>query len=147
MDTPRDEIYETFARAGGKGIVIAHGVPGARFLFKILPLRLYILAEGEPQGEHLLDCFREAVATGRLVRVATLVDLRRFTGSVDWDAVRQLREMAPPFENNKAYVAYVVRDDLFGKLIKIAAAMFPNLGHKVFYDPAEAAAWLDQFDQ
>jgi len=146
LDTPQDEIYEALVRTDGEGLVIAHGVPGARFLFKIVPKRLYILADGEPRGEHLLDCFREAMATGLLARVAVLVDLRRFTGSVDWDAVRKLREMAPPFDNNEAYVAYVVRDDLFGKLIKIAAAMFPNLGHKVFYDPAEAAIWLNKFD-
>ena len=143
LEPPQDEAYESFARMGREGRIIAKGTPGARFLLKIAPERLYVLADGEPQGQHLVAAFREAVASGMPRGIKTLTDVRHFTGIVDWDSVRGLRELAPNFGGIHTSVAYVVRDNLFGHLIKIAAAMFPKVQHKVFLDPAEAEAWLD----
>ena len=146
MEPPLDEAYAAFAEAGGEGIVVARGYPGARFAMKLTPKRLYVLADGEPTGKILIDTFAEAIATGALKSRSTLIDLTCFTGSVDWEAVRILRDMTPRGIESASSVAYVVRNRLFIKLIKIATAIFPKMHHKAFDSRAEAVAWLDAAD-
>ena len=143
MDASQDEVYTAFVEADGEGIVVAHGYPGARFMMKLTPMRLYVLVDGEPAGKTLIDTFGEAIATGKLKSRSTLIDLTRFTGSVDWDAVRTLRDMTPHGIESASSVAYVVRNRLFIKLIKIAKVIFPKMRHEAFSSRAEAAAWLD----
>ena len=146
MEAPQDEAYAAFVEAGGEGIVVARGYPGARFMMKLTPHRLYVLADGEPPGKILIDTFADAIATGALKSRSTLIDLTRFTGSVDWEAVRVLRDMTPRGKESASNVAYVVRNRLFIKLIKIATAIFPKMRHKAFDSHAEAVAWLDAAD-
>jgi hypothetical protein len=146
VEAPQDDVFVAFAEAGGEGIVVARGYPGARFMMKLTPNRLYIMADGEPPGKILIDTFAEAVATGALMSRSTLIDLTRFTGSVDWEAVRIVRDMTPRGIESASKVAYVVRNRLFIKLIKIATAIFPKMHHKAFDSRAEAVAWLDAAD-
>jgi hypothetical protein len=141
-----DEVYAAFAKAGGEGTVIAHGPQGARFMMKLTPKRLYVLADGEPRGHCLTDVFAEAMALGMLKSSSTLVDLTLFTGTVHWESVRTLREMTPFGIESASNVAYVVRNTLFVQLIKIARAIFPKIRHEVFHSRAEAEAWLDSVD-
>jgi hypothetical protein len=146
LEAPQDEVYAAFVEAGGEGIVVARGYPGARLMMKLTPNRLYILADGEPPGKILTDTFAEAVATGALKSRSTLIDLTRFTGAVDWEAVMILRDMTPRGKESASNAAYVVRNRLFVKLIKIATAIFPKVHHKAFDSRAEAVAWLDAAD-
>ncbi|HEY0282701.1 MAG TPA: hypothetical protein VGC27_08765 [Rhizomicrobium sp.] len=143
MEPHKDEIEAAFAETGGKGVVIARGVPGARFMMKFTPARLYVLADGEPQGHCLVEVMAEAFATGRLQSRSTLIDLTRFTGTVDWDAIRTMRKMTPRGRKSASRVAYVVRDGLFVNLIKIVKVIFPKIRHEAFISRAEAIAWLD----
>ena len=112
-------------------------------MVKLTPKRLYVLADGEPPGKILIATFAAAVATGALISRSTLIDLTGFTGSVDWDAVRTLRDMTPRGIESTSSVAYVVRNKLFVKLIKIAMTLFPKVRHQAFTSRAEAVAWLD----
>jgi hypothetical protein len=143
LEAPLDEVYATFVDAGGDGVVVAHGQPGARFMMKLTPERLYVLVDGEPPGKILIDTFAEATASGALKSRSTLIDLTRFTGSVDWDAVMSLREMTPRGIESASNVAYVVRDKLFATLIKITTAIFPKIRQQAFTARADAIAWLD----
>ena len=119
MEPHKDEVYVAFAEAGAEGIVIARGAPGARFMMKVTPARLYVLADGEPDGKCLIEVLAEAIASGKLKSHSTLVDLTRFTGIVDWDAISTMREMTPLGMESVSSVAYIVRDNLFAKLLKI----------------------------
>jgi hypothetical protein len=146
VEPHEDEVLTAFAEAGGEGIVVARGVPGARFMMKLTPKRLYVLADGEPQSKCLIDVFAEVIATGELKSSSTLVDITHFTGSVDWEAVKTMREMSPRGIESSSNVAYVVRNKLFVKLTKIVGAIFPKIRHQAFTSRAEANAWLDSFE-
>jgi len=143
LEPPKDDVLTAFAEAGGEGIVITRGPPGARFMMKLTPTRLYVLADGEPEGKCLIEVLAEAVASGKLKSHSTLVDLTRFTGTVDWNAVTTMRGMTPWGMESASSVAYLVRDNLFAKLLKIPTVMFPKIRHKAFISRAEAIAWLD----
>ena len=147
MEPQKDDVFAAFAEAGGEGIVVATAQPGARFMMKLTPKRLYVLADGEPRGKCLIDAFVEAVATGKLNSRSTLVDLTCFTGTVAWESVKDLREMSPRGIDSASSVAYVVRNNLFAKLVKILSVIFPKIRHEAFTTRAEAEAWLDSFDK
>lgn len=106
---------------------------------------LWVLVEGEASGEELVDCFRRGLASGTIEAwMPSLVDMSRFTGAVDWAAVRKLRDMVSWGRGRRARsrVAYVLRDEQFGVLVKIVAVLFPRSAHRAFYDLSEAVAWL-----
>jgi hypothetical protein len=143
VEPQKDDVFVAFAEAGGEGILFARGPPGARFMMKLTPTRLYVLADGEPQSKYLIDVLAEAVASGKLDSRSTLVDLTHFTGTVDWEAVTTMRKMTPRGIESASKVAYVVRDKLFVNLLKIPTAMFPKIRHRAFTSRAAAIAWLD----
>lgn len=107
--------------------------------------RLLIVVSGEPLGEALLECFEAARAEGWLRhRMKTLVDMRRFVGVVDWQAVNRIRQMADWGDGEaRTRTAYLVRNDGFAPLIKIAGTLFRGCRHKTFTDHDLAVAWLD----
>jgi len=144
---PPDQVYAAFAEAGGEGVVIAHGVPNARILMKLTSNRLFLMIEGEPTGKCLTDTFTDALATGMLKGTTpTLVDLTHYVGTVDWEAVKTVRAMAPWGKERKSNVAYVVRDNVFGNLVKIASALFTRSRHEIFRSYGAAEAWLDSIE-
>ena len=143
-----DEVYAAFVRAGGDGDVFAQGAPGARVLLKVTPTRLYVLADGEPAGKSISGVFGDAIRAGKVKHsLSALVDLSIFTGSVDWDHIVAVSKMAAWGKDSATSVAYVVRDNLFHNLIKIAATMFPDTRHQSFLDRGEAEAWLAASDE
>lgn len=106
---------------------------------------LWVIVEGEATGDNLAAAFRRALDHGVVdLWMPSLVDLTRFTGAVDWAAVRSVREMAAWGKGNKpkSRVAYVLRDQRFVALVKIIAVLFPRSHHRAFYDFAEAARWI-----
>jgi hypothetical protein len=57
---------------------------------------LLITVNGEPPGHLLLEQFQEGLARKLLCPgMQTLVDMTRFIGVVDWQAVAKLRTLAP----------------------------------------------------
>jgi hypothetical protein len=143
-----DEVYAAFIEAGDEGVVIAHGACKARVLLKVTPKRLYVLCDGEPPGKCLSGAFGEAVRGGKIKHsMSALVDLSHYTGQVDWDHVKAVRDMAAWGKDGDSNVAYVVRDNIFHSVIKIAAALFTDTRHEPFLDRAAAEAWLDSVEE
>ena len=106
---------------------------------------LVIRAEDDPPGESLLALFGRGVKKGWITPdMPALVDLTRFTGSVDWAAVRAVREMAPWGDGapGRSRVAYLIPDSEFNLLIRIAAALFTRTRHRAFLECAAAMEWL-----
>lgn len=122
-----------------------HTVQGGVFLRKRNDL-LWILVEKDATGEDLMKAFKRGLDAGLVgTSMPALVDLARFTGAVDWAAIRAVREMVPwgRGAKGKSRVAYVIRDGQFAALIKIVAVLFPRSTHRVFYKLEDAVAWLD----
>ena len=110
---------------------------------------LWVLVVKEATGEDFLACFRQALDAGVVeLSIPTLVDLTRFTGAVDWAAIRAVRDMAAwgRGAKRKSRVAYVVRDDQSAALVKIVAALFPRSRHRPFYNLEHALFWLSSPD-
>jgi len=107
--------------------------------------RLLVVVSGEPRGAALLECFEAARAEGWLRHsMKTLVDMRRFVGVVDWQAINQLRQMADWGDDaGLTRTAYLIRNDGFMPLIKIASTLFRCCQHRAFTDHELAVAWLD----
>jgi hypothetical protein len=145
---PEDELYAIFAKDGGEGVVVAHGAPQARVLLKVTAKRLYLLIDGEPPGKCLSGAFAEAMQSGKIrSSMAALVDLTHFTGEVDWSHVEAVRAMADWGKDGDSNVAYVVRNQMFHGLIKVARAMFADARHETFLNRADAVAWLDSLEK
>lgn len=108
---------------------------------------LWIVVDGEPTGDQLLSCFEAAREAGWLrPNMRALVDLARFTGLVDWSAIGAIRDMMPwgTGTEEASRVAYVVRNDVFGMLIRVMGALFPRSRHGLFFEQSKALAWLGQ---
>jgi len=107
--------------------------------------RLLVVVSGEPPGTALLECFEAARAEGWLHHsMRTLVDMRRFVGVVDWQSINRLRQIADWGDvEGKTRTAYLVRNDGFAPLVKIASTLFRCCQHRTFTDHDLAVAWLD----
>jgi len=107
--------------------------------------RLLVVVSGEPPGTALLECFETARAEGWLLHsMKTLVDMRRFVGVVDWQAVNRLRQIADwGDDEGRTRTAYLVRNEGFEPLVKIATTLFACCQHKAFTDHDLAVAWLN----
>jgi hypothetical protein len=125
-----------------------HTILGGVFLRKKCEI-LWVLVENEATGDNLVICFTRGLGRG-VVDLASpaLVDLTRFTGAVDWAAIRAVKDMAVwgRGARRKTRVAYLVRDGQFAALVKIIAALFPRSSHRAFYRLDEAVAWLLRAD-
>ncbi len=107
--------------------------------------RLLLVVSGEPPGTALLDCFEAARTQGWLRHsMRTLVDMRRFVGIVDWQSINQVRQMADwGDDEGRTRTAYLIRNDGFMPLVKIASTLFRCCQHRAFTDHDVAVAWLD----
>ncbi|AUN29098.1 STAS/SEC14 domain-containing protein [Niveispirillum cyanobacteriorum] len=74
-----------------------------------------------------------------------LVDIRRFTGSIDWGMIRDLRRHAPWSTNaqNSVRCAYLLPDN-YPRFLTILASFYPGAKHRAFKDDASALRWLVQ---
>lgn len=74
-----------------------------------------------------------------------LVDIRRFTGSIDWGMIRDLRRHAPWSTNAQHCVrcAYLLPDN-YPRFLTILASFYPGAKHRAFKDDASALRWLVQ---
>lgn len=106
-------------------------------------LHIAILGDSPPGG--LVDCFREAFATGVVAEsMPVLVDLTRFRGRVDWPSIRAIGDLTPWGRDHtrSPRVAYLSDSPWFGALLKVAAALYPRSTHRRFDDARAALAWL-----
>jgi hypothetical protein len=143
MDQFYSEIDET-------GPSIAHlcgeDRPSGSVKLKISGRKLLITISGEPPGYLLLKQFEEGLARKLLYPgMQTLVDMTRFIGVVDWEALRKLRELAPweKSDGHPPRTAYLLREEGASMLIKAVGALFPGSEHRIFAERAAAIAWLE----
>lgn len=72
-----------------------------------------------------------------------LVDIRKFTGSVDWSVVRNAGRLAPWALKGRSSqrCAYLLPQG-FGGFVTILAGFFPAVRHQAFTDEMSALRWL-----
>jgi hypothetical protein len=144
MDLPKPEDWNRANFFLDHNYIASQSPEGGVFLRRREGV-LWVIVEGEATGDNLVSAFRQALEQGVVdLWTPSLVDLTRFTGAVDWAAVRTVREMAAWGRGNKpkSRVAYVLRDQRVVALVKIVAVLFPRSNHRAFYDFAEAARWI-----
>jgi len=134
----------------GTGPSIAHlcgeDRPSGSVKLKICGRRLLVTLSGEPPGHLLLEQFQEGLARKLLYPgMQTLVDMTGFIGVVDWQAMRELRGLAPweKADGHSPRTAYLLRESGAAILVKAAGALFPGSEHRIFADRAAAIAWLE----
>lgn len=106
---------------------------------------LWILIDREASAEDLVTCFKLALEAGWMkLSMPTLVDLTKFTGAVDWGAMRTISQMARwgSDRSDISRVAYLVRDGQFNALVKIVSVLFPLSSHRPFANSEHALTWL-----
>ena len=142
-----DQFYSD---ADGTGPSIAHFCgeepPSGSVKLKICGRKLLITFDGEPPGHLLLEQFETVLARKLLSPgMQTLVDMTRFIGVVDWQAMTKLRGLAPWGKNDgpPPRTAYLLRQSGAALLVKAAAALFPGSEHRIFTEQAAAIAWLE----
>lgn len=126
--------------------IVCHGPQSGQICLRITPGRLFITVKGEPTGETLTSCFREALERDpEKINVPSLIDLTRFQGTVDWKAIMAVRDMANwGIESRPLKTAYLMRQDtMLEKIVKVLTALFENSQHRSFDNYDEALAWLD----
>lgn len=131
--------------SGTNALSISEGSGAGRISARLVDGILWISIEDEPAGDCLVAVFRRGIAAGWITpSMPALVDLARFTGAVDWAAIRTVRTMAPwgTGSSGASRVAYIVRSNLFGTLIEVASALFVTAKHRAFTNQAEALDWL-----
>lgn len=72
-----------------------------------------------------------------------LVDIRKFTGSIDWGMIRDMRRHAPWVTGAGSTVrcAYLLPEG-FGSFVTILASFYPGARHRAFRDQSSALRWL-----
>ena len=81
-------------------------------------------------------------------RGGSLIDCRRFKGSVHWGMVRDLRSFAPWSQPeageglSSKRCAYLFKDPLLAKVLPIIRIRYPRVAHKAFVAESEAMDWL-----
>jgi hypothetical protein len=106
---------------------------------------LLIILEGEPDADMIVEGLKTGLAAGWLrLSMWTLVDLTNYMGVIDWGALKRLSEIAAwgRVSPEKSAVAYVVRNNEFGLIIKAISALFGRTRHRAFSMRADAVIWL-----
>ena len=125
---------------------IIEGSGADRISIRLVDGILRISVEHEPPGECILVAVSKGIAAGWIrPNMLALVDLTRFTGSVDWAAMRAVKDLAPwgAGPTGRSRVAYLVRNDVFRFLIRATAALFMRTQHRTFRTEADALVWLN----
>jgi hypothetical protein len=140
-----DTMRQRFIEAHKTAQIIERGRRGARYLMSVEPGWVFFLADGEPNTPDFSDIFGAAMATGHLRgTLAVLLNLSAFTGNVDWDTIKALYASIDWHGIDSLHIAYVVRNQEFATLTKIAGVIFGSAQHRAFIDEAAAIAWLHE---
>ncbi|MFV3127963.1 hypothetical protein [Niveispirillum sp. KHB5.9] len=72
-----------------------------------------------------------------------LVDIRKFTGSIDWGMIRDMRRFAPWVLGQPTGLrcAYLLPEG-FASFVTILASFYPGAKHRAFRDEGPALRWL-----
>lgn len=138
-----DQARASFEACHRSGYTACFGIPGDRYLIGATQGRLHIVAEGEPPQGCFVAAIEAVLNSGQLQgNVSVLMDLRGYTGVVQWDVVSAVRDRFDMARIADFSIAYVVRDAAFLMLVKVASVIFSKAKHKAFLSPDEAEDWL-----
>ena len=110
----------------------------------ILVIRIF----GDTLAHDIKTAMRIAHSLGWLQpHSRSLVDIRRFSGSIDWRMLRDLTELTPwsrDRSSQSSHCAYLFGDRLRDWFLSIVAGIYPGAGHRKFEEEAKAMAWLHE---
>jgi hypothetical protein len=130
--------------------IVISGAAAGHVTLRVEQGLLWVTLTEEPTGTDLLACFKRAEADGWLqLQKRTLVDLTRFTGTVDWSALHAIKQMtaARAGQGIQDRVAYLARNYLLRMVVNVVCFLFPRTQHRLFLDQAEAIAWLQSLPE
>ncbi|GAA0549958.1 hypothetical protein FHS83_001186 [Rhizomicrobium palustre] len=118
--------------------------PEGMISLEVQPCRLIFRIQGALHSEHIVGIIGEARAAGLLQEdhFSALVDMRDFTGVIDWKVIPKINDVMPKGDYCGNKNAYIVRDEFFAMLAKVNVALFPNTEHATFHNEEEAVKWL-----
>ena len=139
--TTSDEAF--VAKYPGAAVFRQHSKAGT-VLLAANDQRMVLVAKGPVGSDHLTEVLRQMRAAGypKNDAFSALIDLTEFTGTIDWDEIKKVREIMPAGASRTNRNAYVVHDNFLAMIAKITAAMFPQTTCAAFTTEAEARAWL-----
>lgn len=142
-----DRTLTEFTKSNPDATIFVRGHAGGRIMMAATRTYCHIRIENEAEGPHLLDVFEKAREQGLLMqRTNTLVDMRGFIGSIDWEAVSKIgaaiATTPAPAPRIQAKVAYLLNNKASELLLKVLAVLFPQVVHKSFDTEADARLWL-----
>ncbi|GAA0549950.1 hypothetical protein FHS83_001185 [Rhizomicrobium palustre] len=135
---------ETFAaRYPGAKIVVRERAGGVAFL-ALSPGRVVLRMEGSIHFEHLIGVLRDGQPKETLAsdQFNALIDFSAFTGEIDWNAIRDIREIMPKGDSRTNKNAYVVRNDYYALTADVTRAIFAQTECRAFKCEEDALAWL-----
>ncbi len=100
---------------------------------------------GDPAGKDIHSCIRSALDSGIMwLPMPVLVDMTRFSGSIDWSSIHAVAEMTVPYmrADPPSRVAYLTPDCWFAALIKLVGYIFTKSQHRLFASQEKAQEWL-----
>ena len=133
-----------FAHRYPAAAVFSRGRPRAAVLGAVTAHRLVLKVIGAVHAENLTGTLQDMRAAGHLTDddFSALIDLTEFTGAIDWDEVKKIRDVMPKGQSASNKNAYLVHDDFLALVAKITEVLFPQTACAAFTTEAEARAWL-----
>jgi hypothetical protein len=111
---------------------------------------LLVDAVGDPSISEARHALTEGLQQGWvLLHMPSLVDLRHYTGRINWADMRDIATMASwgSGSGKPSRVAYLTRDNWFGMILKLMGSIFPRASHRAFQDRENALEWLREADR
>jgi len=139
-----ETVQRTFAGKNPEAAIYTRKEADGIVLLAASPHRLVLYVRGAIGTEHIVGALREARAGGHFQNddFSALVDMRDFTGVIDWRIIPQISEVMPKGDSRTNRNAYLVRNALFAMLAKINAVLFPKTQHATFDREEDARHWL-----
>lgn len=107
---------------------------------------LHITISGDLDCRVVYESIRDGHASGLIgLNIPTLVDMRNYTGSIEWREIMRIAALAPwgaPAGEAAGRVAYVSQARLFASIVKVVEILFQRSRHRHFNEPDPALLWL-----
>ncbi len=140
MGTAQDD----FAASHPGAAIFARETDDGAIMLAAWPDRLVVAMRGAIHSNCLIEALREMRAAGLPAtdEFTALIDISTFSGEIDWNDIREIREIMPKGDSRTNKNAYVVRNPLFALIAKITSVLFPQTQNAAFPTQAEARLWL-----
>lgn len=107
---------------------------------------LHITISGDLDCRIVYESIRDGYASGLIgLNMPTLVDMRGYTGSIEWREIMRIATLAPwgaAAGEVPSRVAYISQARLFASIVKVVEILFQRTRHRHFDEPETALLWL-----